>query len=442
MQSLSGEGKEDKMSDVNTYFQLAMNVMDIYMMICYLNAAGKGRRTGNVIFGLCSILYLAGLTWVNINVSTAWGNFFVSVVGTVALSLFYYGSLMERLIWDFVFIGFELMAELCSGIILIFKEGRFDNRDVSAYIEGNIFAKILLLFFVAVMIRYRKEKHTRLPMRTGIVIFLTTLLSMISSMCFIDTVKYYGKDDVYQCMMGAVGLLFINFLIVIFFEQFHSMYQKMMENQQIQYEMEKKESYYRQLEEAQKEIRTIRHDLKNQLLELNVRLEEEGQHHGESRREMAGRLVGHLLGELEKDKRYSTNFSVNVILMEKMKTAKEKNIPVDYRINIGEEVELEPGDMGVILGNLLDNAIEAGEKVANPYIKLAVTQRNNSITIMIENRTLEETKGGIGKTTKKDKKNHGMGLQSVERLVKKYGGELKLERETGIFRVKIIFYVP
>ena len=96
----------------------------------------------------------------------------------------------------------------------------------------------------------------------------------------------------------------------------------------------------------------------------------------------------------------------------------------------------------MILGNLLDNAIEAGEKVANPYIKLAVTQRNNSITIMIENRTSEETKGGIGKTTKKDKKNHGMGLQSVERLVKKYGGELKLERETGIFRVKIIFYVP
>lgn len=42
--------------------------------------------------------------------------------------------------------------------------------------------------------------------------------------------------------------------------------------------------------------------------------------------------------------------------------------------------------------------------MANPYIKLAVTQRNNSITIMIENRTLEETKGGIGKTTKKTKK--------------------------------------
>lgn len=364
MQNLSGEGKENKMGGVNTYFQLAMNVMDVSVMIYYLSAAGKGRRTGNVIFGLSSILYLAVLTWVNIHIGTAWGNFFISVVGTVGLSFFCYGSLMERLIWDFVFVGFELMAELCSSIILICKEGRFDNRDVSAYIEGNIFAKIWLLFFVAVMIRCRKEKHTGLPVRTGIVIFLIALLSTISSMCFIDTVKYYGKDNVYQCMMGAVGLLFINFLIVIFFEQFHYMYQKMMENQQIQYEMEKKESYYRQLEEAQKEIRTIRHDLKNQLLELNVRLEEEEKHHGESRREMAEGLVSRLLGELEKDKKYSANFSVNVILMEKLKRAEEKNIPVDYQINIGEEVELEPGDMGVILGNLMDNAIEAGEKVA------------------------------------------------------------------------------
>ena len=61
-------------------------------------------------------------------------------------------------------------------------------------------------------------------------------------LAFIDMVKYYRDYNVYNCMMGAVGLLFIDFLIFIFFEQFHSMYQKMIENQQIQYEMENKES--------------------------------------------------------------------------------------------------------------------------------------------------------------------------------------------------------
>lgn len=430
------------MGYVSGYFQLAMNVMDILIMVYYMNSIGKAKRVGNVIFWLCNIIYLACISWMNIYVNAAWGNLFISIICIVSISLLYYGGVMERLIWDFVFIGFGLMAELCSVIIIILKEGEFESQSINVYIEGNVLTKIWVLFFVAIIVQYRKEKHIKLPIRTGIIIFLVSLLSMFSSMCFIDTMQYYRGNNIYICMMGVVGLLFINFLIFIFFEQFHSMYQEVIENQQLKYEMENKESYYRQLEENQKEIRTMRHNLKNQLLELNVRLEEREKHYGEIKKEMASDLVNSLLEELEKDKRYSANFLVNVILTEKLKVAKEKNIPVEYEINISEQFQLEQGDMGVILGNLLDNAIEASEKGKNPYIKLFLTQRNNNVTIIIENKVLKETMGGIGNTTKKDRKNHGIGLQSVQKLVEKYGGMIKVEKEDGIFRVQTTFYAP
>ena len=93
--------------------------------------------------------------------------------------------------------------------------------------------------------------------------------------------------------------------------------------------------------------------------------------------------------------------------------------------------------MGVILGNLMDNAIEAGEKTEAPYIVIQIRQINKSLYIAIQNRMEGKMQGELF-TTKKDKKNHGFGLASVRKTVEKYSGHMQIDRKDGIFVVEIM----
>ena len=151
-----------------------------------------------------------------------------------------------------------------------------------------------------------------------------------------------------------------------------------------------------------------------------------------SSHEQAKEFVNNLIETLEEKDKYTGNFIINSILKEKIKCAREKGISVTYEIQIADTFQLERGDMGIILGNLLDNAIEASEQVEDPCIFIQMRQRNKSLYLFIENSTREsEEKEFV--TTKADKKNHGFGLVSVQKTVEKYNGNIQLYRKEGRF---------
>ena len=103
---------------------------------------------------------------------------------------------------------------------------------------------------------------------------------------------------------------------------------------------------------------------------------------------------------------------------------------------------LAPIDITTIFGNLLDNAIEATEKVepSKRAISLNINQKGKLVLIYIYNTYQENLKIENNKliTTKKDSFNHGFGLKSIENIVKKYNGDLKISTNNNIFELNII----
>ena len=106
-------------------------------------------------------------------------------------------------------------------------------------------------------------------------------------------------------------------------------------------------------------------------------------------------------------------------------------------------------DMVIILGNLLDNAIEACEKTENKKeIKLEIKYILNNLFITIENtyngNLNDAERGGehteLPKTTKGDFINHGVGLRNVNDIVNKYNGEMSWTAKDNVFRVEILMY--
>ena len=95
-------------------------------------------------------------------------------------------------------------------------------------------------------------------------------------------------------------------------------------------------------------------------------------------------------------------------------------------------------DICVLLGNLLDNAIEACLKInSNRSIKLRFKQVENYFSIVVKNTFLNEDNDDLV-TTKENKMNHGFGIKSVKSIVKKYGGDFQIIKDDDYFIVSIL----
>jgi hypothetical protein len=104
---------------------------------------------------------------------------------------------------------------------------------------------------------------------------------------------------------------------------------------------------------------------------------------------------------------------------------------------------MEDMDISSLFGNVLDNAIESTEKIADKnkrLIHLSVAGKKNFLRIRVENYCEEDLVfiNGIPITTKKDKHFHGFGMKSIQSTVKKYGGSVTADVKKNWFELRIL----
>jgi sensor histidine kinase regulating citrate/malate metabolism len=150
--------------------------------------------------------------------------------------------------------------------------------------------------------------------------------------------------------------------------------------------------------------------------------------------------------KLEQTAAYSMtgNIAIDSIINYKLTQAKERKVDVDVEIVLPENIAVKEDDIIVILGNILDNAIEAVELLEkDKFINLTVGYEKGVMFIHIKNSydSLVNVSGGKLLTRKKEKNMHGIGLQSVNNVIEKYNGLMELEYSDSEFSVDILLYV-
>ena len=121
------------------------------------------------------------------------------------------------------------------------------------------------------------------------------------------------------------------------------------------------------------------------------------------------------------------NDIIDALINTKQKLAEENNIIFSTNISIPSHCSVSDLDFICILGNLIDNALEACENQNQKYIDLTIKEINHLLIIKVIN----SYKDMLPKkfiTTKKDKSLHGIGLENVKNLVKKYNGSYKISQ--------------
>ena len=140
----------------------------------------------------------------------------------------------------------------------------------------------------------------------------------------------------------------------------------------------------------------------------------------------------------------SGNKDVDIILAEKSLLAEKNNIVIRSIVD-GEKLSfMGVEDLYSLLGNALDNAIEAASQEqdeARRIITLYAAAKNELFTIHIENPCAKEPlfMDGLPVTTKSDIDYHGYGMRSMRYLCEKYHGVLTTGWEGGIFSLDILF---
>lgn len=138
------------------------------------------------------------------------------------------------------------------------------------------------------------------------------------------------------------------------------------------------------------------------------------------------------------------NELLNVFVMDKSLYCEQNGITLSCMVD-GSKLEfMEAGDLYCLFGNILDNALESVIKIQEKekrVINLSVKAINNMLFIQSDNYYTGKLEfiEGLPQTTKEDADWHGFGLKSIKMIVQKYGGELSMRAEDGVFHLSILF---
>lgn len=137
------------------------------------------------------------------------------------------------------------------------------------------------------------------------------------------------------------------------------------------------------------------------------------------------------------------NSTVDAIINAKYPTAKRYGISFHLQISVPEELAIASRDLGVVIGNALDNAITAVKECVSSeksiYISLGI--KKNALIVVIKNpyeHPLRRTQSDEFLTTKPEKGKHGYGIRSIRRIAETYHGDVVIDADNGCFVLTIV----
>lgn len=134
------------------------------------------------------------------------------------------------------------------------------------------------------------------------------------------------------------------------------------------------------------------------------------------------------------------NVMVDAILNSKLTMIREKNIAVNVTAIVPQNVNISGIDLSVIIGNLLDNAMEACMQMKNPtdrFIRVYIDIIKKQLYICVSNSMEGKAKKNGMQYVSQKEGLHGFGLLRIDSIVAKYGGYINRQSEQGVFATEI-----
>ncbi len=417
---------------MSIFLDLIINVIDYLIIFRYFNFFGGKRNIERKycvsLFFSCIILMSAANQFQSQRV-----NLILCILMIYLYSFSFSYSISYHIILPVLYIGFGIVAELI-GFLILNVSGEVIPYFIRYYGSSFIceFIRFLIVYAVCSI---KKINLPKLSFSTGKFLVIIPFSSLVICCMAINIIQNSKNNLVnIMCLVIIIMTITSNILMVkMFFKVIDTLsdnYQKEMLLQ----EAEAKEEYYQEVEKSSREVQKIKHDLKNMLLAICGSYKEKNKISEEIRK---------IVQELDdSDKKiYTSNVVINTIINNKISQAENLNIKTEIDIKVPKSVGLDYKDAGILLGNILDNAIEACERINKDrrWIKIDIFRQKNTLFIKVCNTKNKEL-ANISKSSKHDVHNHGIGVSSIESIAKKYDGYVEFVDKGEKFEVDVSLY--
>lgn len=319
-----------------------------------------------------------------------------------------------------------------------------------------LYAAIMGIYLFLINKKYvRKEYH----LQVGEIVFL--ILPSIAAICIsitlrmmILTVENGTTALVFNTVLETVfwipvicimllGAVIANVILFQNVVQYHEENRKrtLLENQVLQMQKEVQE-----IQEIYSDMRGLRHDLRGHINSIMQYVKK----HNDSEDEELNGYVRNMEETVSKlDFCYqSGNPITDIIIHQKKQEADRAGIKFLVDFNYPKELQIDVYDIGIVLNNALENAIEAASLVeADRYISLHSYVKGNLFFIEVDNSFVRNIvmnkESGLPESSKSNKKFHGMGLTNIQRCARKYKGDIDIvignsKQEQHIFNLTVM----
>ncbi len=409
---------------------LASNILRVFCFFLFLEAALPVSRFKSRVLGYMTFFALNSVIYLVFAIPLA--NIMVNIIGLFLLTFFYPTSAKQRIISVIFIFAVSVFSE---EIILVLTHYTSFSMIEAKYFDsmiGIICVPLVLFIFVIFYRRWSEKKRSiQIPFSytlSILVIPLTFILVTLLLFSYAAIPDWLLAVIMTALFIVTIGAYFLYDRQIAFFQ-----------NQNDLRILEAQNRYYRTqldiIRENNETIKRIEHDLKNHLLTIQSLSDKENSI-------KAHDYIDHLKNDLfQIDQRFDTdNPVIDGILNMKASAAKENGTPIHADLQLPANCSLDDFDATILLGNILDNAIEN----SSGDISLTIRYSKGRLFITCSNSFSGERKrsGNVFLSTKDNPSIHGFGYKNMLRVAEKYEGSIVCDDADGVFKISVMLMLP
>ena len=235
-----------------------------------------------------------------------------------------------------------------------------------------------------------------------------------------------------------ICILTANLSVFYLFGSIQEYYKDREEKIIIRQQMERYSHELDLMKESYGNVQKLRHDMKHHMMELRYLAEGQG---GDSFLAYLEEMEKSLISDAEYVS--SGNKDIDGTLNYLLRRAKESLDKVNVDIAVPQDLELHSYQVNAVLGNLLENAVYAAEQSQEKYLKIRIKSNRNLLYLSIQNSYAGtiQTKGKRFISTKPNPEGHGIGLESVKKILDEEHGTLDMKWDGKRFYTEVMMYL-
>ena len=362
------------------------------------------------------------------------------VVSVALPATLFNGKMRNKLSFGVIYLVIQMICELLVIMMIVKSHSEITIPFTSdVYAVGVIYTRILCLLVTVILARILSRKSffafAADKTQLALLIFIP-LVSIFVIYTLLEQVLLLAHESFYRSLVAIVGILAIN--IALFYVHNEINKQALLKQQlkELNAIQQMQEENLLNLEDKNKEIRSLMHDMKHHFLILKGYIAHDEKEKGLD-------YVENLLEDIEEKQLTLTgNSIIDTMLSFKIRQAKDKGIELNNSLCFSL-ADISAIDVALILANALDNAIEATEKIVDngqKVINLSILNRGNHLKIEVTNPITEQLtiQNNTVQSTKLDKEVHGFGLRNIHSIAQKNNGEIFISCAEREFKLIVV----